>query len=197
MTITSSGTASTMGAKFKMPVMPQSTSAFVTSWATAAGTVTMAILTPCCLDKLRQRLHRVNRLFDFLVALAVRLGVERGDDFKSFLFKAAIREQREAEVADAHQDDRLQPRRAEFLGDLFEKLRDIVAQAARAERAEIRQVFAQLRGLDAGGLGERLAGNGADAVLTQPREAAQIDRKAINRLARDFRAVDFFQRREK
>jgi len=39
--------------------------------------------------------------------------------------------------------------------------------------------------LATGGPGEHLAGNGADAVLAQPREAAQIKRKAINRLARN------------
>src|SRR5450432_361980 len=95
-------------------------------------------------------------------------------------------------MPDADQDDRLQMRRAKLLGNFFEKLRDLVAQAARAERAEIREVFAELGGLDAGGLRERLAGNRADAVLMQPREAAQINREAINRLARDDGTFGFF-----
>ena len=138
-----------------------------------------------------------NRLLDFLVALASRLGIKGGDDFKSFLFESAIRQQRQAEVADADQDDRLQPRGAEFVGNLCGKFRHVVAEAARAEGAEIGEVLAQLRGLDAGGLGQRLAGNGADAVLAQPRQAAQINRKTINRLARDDRAAVFFQGAQK
>ncbi len=97
-------------------------------------------------------------------------------------------------MPDTDEDDRLQPRRAEFLGNFLEKFRDIVAQPARAERSEVGEVFAKLRGLHARRLRERLARNGADAVLVQPRETAQINRKAINRLARDFRASVLFQR---
>ncbi len=138
----------------------------------------------------------INRLFDFLVAFAARLGVERGDNFKSLLFKPAIRQQRQPEMAGAHQNDRLQARRAEFLGNFFGQFRHVVAQAARAERAETGEVLAELRGFDAGGLGERLAGNGAEAVLAQPREAAQINGKTINRLARNGRPAGFLQARK-
>ncbi len=42
-------------------------------------------------------------------------------------------------------------------------------------------------------IGERLAGDGADGVVLEPREAAQVDGETINRLARDFGAVGFFQ----
>jgi hypothetical protein len=100
-------------------------------------------------------------------------------------------------MPDADQNHRLQTRRAQFLGNFFEKLRDIVTQAARAERAEIGEVFAELGGLDARRFRERLAGNRADAVLMQPREAAQIDREAINRLARDDGTLGFFHTRGK
>ena len=134
-----------------------------------------------------------NRLLDFLVAFAPGLGIKRGDDFKSFLFKSAIRQQRQAEVADADQDDRLQPRGAELIGNPGGKFRHVVTEAARAERAEIGEVLAELRGLDAGGLGQRLAGNRADAVFAQPRQAAQVKRETINRLAGDDRAAVFFQ----
>ena len=78
---------------------------------------------------------------------------------------------------------------------LFDKRRHVITEAARAERAEVGEVLAELRGLDAGGPGERLAGNGADAVLAQPREAAQINRKTINRLARDDWPAVFLQGR--
>ena len=89
-------------------------------------------------------------------------------------------------MPDADKNHRLQSRRAEFVGNFFGQFRDIVAEAARAKRAEIREVFAQLRGFDARGFGERFAGNRLDAVIAQTREAAQINRKTINRLARNF-----------
>src|ERR1017187_6050575 len=143
----------------------------------------------------KKLLPTVNRLLGFLVAFPARVGVERGDDFKPLLFKTAIRQQRESEVADADQNHRLQARCAEFIGDLFGKRRHVIAEAARAERAETGEVFAELGGLDAGGQGEHLAGNGADAVVPQPHEAAQVKRQAINRLARNGWAPVLFQRR--
>ena len=90
-----------------------------TSWAAAAGTVRMAILSAVLTDKIRKFVHAQNRLADFFVALTARVGVKAGDDFKSFLSKTAIRKQREAEMPDADQNDRLQARRAEFIGDFF------------------------------------------------------------------------------
>src|SRR5471032_1098909 len=98
-------------------------------------------------------------------------------------------------MPDAYENDRLQPRRAQLLGNFLRQFNHIVAQAARAERAEISEVFAELRGLDAGGLGERLATHRADAVLLEPREAAQINRETINRFARDDGLPGFFQAR--
>ena len=82
----------------------------------------IAILTFCFLTNSRQFVHAVNRLFGFLVAFAARLGVERGDDLKSLLLKSAIRQQRQSEMAGAHENHRLQPRRAEFLGNLSGKV---------------------------------------------------------------------------
>ncbi len=117
-------------------------------------------------------------------------------NLKAFFFKSAIRQQREPEVADADEHDRLQLRGAEFAGNFLREFRDIVAKAARAERAEIGEVFAELGGFDAGGLGERFAGNRADAILAQPGEAAQINRKTINRLLRNNRASVPFHTRK-
>ena len=123
-------------------------------------------------DERGQFVHAVNRLFGFLVAFAARLGVEGGDDLKSLLFKPTIRQQRQSKMADANENHRLQPRSAEFVGDLCGKFHHIVTQAARAERAETGEVLAELRGFHAGDLRERLAGNRADAVFAQPRKAA-------------------------
>ncbi len=129
----------------------------------------------------------------FLSRLRLGVNVERGDDFKAFLFKTAIGEQREAEIADADEHDRLQAFGAELVGDHLRQLLDIVAEAARAELAEIGEVLAKLGGLDARDLGQRLAGDGADGVVLQPRQAAQINGQTIDRFARNFRAVGFFQ----
>ena len=96
-------------------------------------------------------------------------------------------------MPDADKNHRLQSRRAEFLGNFLRKLRHVVTKPARAERAEVSKVFAKLRGFDAGGFRERLARDRADAVLTEAREAAQINRKTINRLARNFRATILLQ----
>ena len=100
-------------------------------------------------------------------------------------------------MPDADKNDRLQPRRAEFLGDLFEKVGDIVAESARAERAEIGEVFAKLGGFYARSFGQRLTGNRADAILVQSREAAQINRETINRFPRNDGLAIFSQVRKK
>ena len=126
-------------------------------------------------DEFRQFLHAQEGLFDFLVPLALRRGVESGDDFEALFFEAPIGEEGEAEVADADEDDGLEPGGSELVGDFPGELADIVAQAAGAEGAEVGEVLPELGGLDAGGLGERLAGDGADEVLAQPGEAAHID----------------------
>ena len=76
------------------------------------------------------------------------------------------------------------------------QFRDIIAQSAGAEGAEISQIFAELRRLDAGGFGQRLAGDGAEVVFAKPRKAAQINREAINRLARDDGAAGSIHRRK-
>src|SRR5205807_8758713 len=44
----------------------------------------------------------------FFFASSVRVAVERPNDFKAFLFKAAIGEQGESEVAGSNENDRLQ-----------------------------------------------------------------------------------------
>lgn len=115
----------------------------------------------------------VDDLFDFIhredgdlrfVAAAGGIVVEGGDDFEAFLLEAAIREERRAEIADADQDDGLKTRRAEQVGDHFAELLDVVAKTARAELAEVGQVFAKLGRLHAGGFGKGFAGDGSNVI---------------------------------
>jgi hypothetical protein len=63
---------------------------------------------------------------------------------------------------------------------------NVVSKAACAELAEIRQVLAQLRGLNTGGLGERVTRNGANAIALEALQATKIDRKPVDSFARDL-----------
>src|SRR6266498_4965966 len=55
-----------------------------------------------------QLFDRINRLLDLLVASAIHVDVEGGDDLESFLLEPAVGQESQAEVADSDQDHRLQ-----------------------------------------------------------------------------------------
>ena len=110
------------------------------------------------------------------IPFASAIQIKGGNDFKSFLFEPAIRQQRETEIADANEDDRLQTGCAQFVGNHLGQFRDVISEPARAEMAEIGEVLAQLRRLHAGNLRERLARHGLNIVILQTRKAAQINR---------------------
>jgi hypothetical protein len=59
------------------------------------------------------------------------------------------------------------------------QIADVVADAADAELAEIREVLANLGGVQVELLGQRLRRDGADAGVFERVEAAQIDGKAV------------------
>src|SRR5207244_12341859 len=123
----------------------------------------------------RQILHAENRLGNLFVTRSRRINVKGRDDLKSFLLEAAVGEQGQTEVADTDENDRLQARSAEFVGDHLRQFAHVVAQSPRAERAEIREVLAQLGGLDPGDFRERFAGNGLEVFLLDPRQTAEIE----------------------
>ena len=127
-------------------------------------------------DEFGHDIHAENGLGDLFVAGAAGVGVEGGDDLKAFLFKAAIGEQGQTEVADADENDGLQSGGAEFFGDAAGEFGDVIAEAAGAEGAKAGQIFAELGGFYAGRLGQRLAGDGIEAVLFETGQAAQINR---------------------
>jgi hypothetical protein len=136
-------------------------------------------------------------MLDLFIALAIRLRIERCENFKAFFLEASIRKQRETEIAKADEDHGLKTGRAEFIRDTLGKFGDIVTQTARAERAKVSEVFAELRGFDSGNFRERIAGNGLDTLLFQWSEAAQVSGETINRLARDLRFADLLQARQR
>ena len=127
----------------------------------------------------------------FRVTAALRLNIKRGDDFKPLLLKTAIGKQRKAEIPDADEDHRLKAVGAQQIGDHLGQLFDFIAQAAGAELAEIGEILAKLRRLDAGGGGERVAGDGADRVRLEPVQAAQVNGQTINRLAGNLGTARF------
>ena len=114
-------------------------------------------LHPVFAHEIGQLVHAQHRLSGFPVAFTGRVDIESGDDFEAFLLETAIGKQRQAEMAGADEHNWLQPGCAQQIGDHRGQLFDVVSQASRAELAEVSQVFAQLRGLDAGRLGEGLA----------------------------------------
>jgi hypothetical protein len=90
-----------------------------------------------------------------------------------------------AEIADANKDDGLEAGGAEGFREARAEGVNIVAEAARAELAEVGQVLAELRGLDAGCLCEGSGGDRGDAVGLEALEAAVVEGKTVNRFPGD------------
>ena len=91
------------------------------------------------------------------------------------LGEAPVVRQRVPEVADADDDDRPVLGEPQLAADLVDQVRDVVAHAAGAVGAEVREVLADLRRVHAGGLGQRLGGDRGGALLREVDEAAQVD----------------------
>ena len=85
------------------------------------------------------------------------------DDLEAFLTEPGIVGEREAEVAGAHDRHAQLAVEAEDLAEMPLQIADVVADAADAELAEVRQVLADLRGVQVELLGERLRRDGAHA----------------------------------
>ena len=75
---------------------------------------------------------------------------------------------------------------AEDLPQVAPQLLDVVADAAHAELAEIREVLADLRGVEVELLGERLRRDGLDAGRVERVEATQVDRQPVGRQLGDL-----------
>ena len=64
--------------------------------------------------------------------------------------------------------------------------RHVVADPAHAELPEVREVLPDLGGVEMELLGELARGHGLDSGLLQGVQAAQVDRQAVGRQARDM-----------
>ena len=89
--------------------------------------------------------------------------VEEGQDLEAFLAEPGVVGQRQPEIAGADDRDAQLAIEAENLAQVTLEIADVVADAADAELAEVRQVLANLRGVQVELLGERLRGNRLDA----------------------------------
>ena len=83
-------------------------------------------------------------------------GVEHADQVETLLGEAPIAGQRRAQRAGADDDHVPRALQAQTALDLVDQPVDLVAHAARAELAEVREVLADLRGVKVDQLGELL-----------------------------------------
>ena len=94
--------------------------------------------------------------------------------------KPGIVGQRETEVAGAHDGDAQVAIEAENLPQMPAQILDVVADAADAELAEIREVLADLRGVEVELLGERLRGDRLHAAASSSfRHRRYTDRRFV------------------
>ena len=105
--------------------------------------------------------------------------VEERDDLEPFLTEARVVGERETEIAGADDRHAELAIEAENLAQVALQIADVVADAADAELAEVRQVLANLRGVQVELLGERLRRDGRHAGVVERVQAAQVDRQAI------------------
>jgi len=96
------------------------------------------------LDDFRQFFQRINRLFDRFFPFSFWIEIKRGNDFKPFLFKSPVRKQRQTEVSDPDQNDRLQAVGSQEIGDHLPQLPDIVTEATGPELTKISKILAEL-----------------------------------------------------
>ena len=106
--------------------------------------------------------------------------VDDAGDGKAALAETAVAGEGLAEVAGADDDDRPVVGEAELAADLVDEIRDLVADAARAVAAEVAQVLANLRGVDAAQFGEPLGRDAVDAFVALLGEDSQVDGKPGN-----------------
>ena len=112
-------------------------------------------------------------------------GIEQRGDLEPFIAEARVVRERQPEVAGAHDGDGDAAVEAEDLPQVPPQLLHVVAHAAHAELAEVRQVLPDLGGVEVELLGEPLRRHRAHARRVERVQAAQIDREAVGRQLRD------------
>ena len=86
-----------------------------------------------------------------------------------------------AQVADADDHDGPVVGQAELAGDLVEEELDVVPHASGPVGAQVREVLAHLRGVDAGQGGEALGRDGADVLVGGLEQGPVVEGQADDR----------------
>jgi hypothetical protein len=105
--------------------------------------------------------------------------VEERRDLESFLAEPGVVSQGEPEITRPHDRDAQLLIQSENLAEMALEIANVVADAADAELAEVREVFTNLCGVEMELLGQRLGRDGSDAGAVEHVEAAQINRESI------------------
>ncbi len=105
-------------------------------------------------------------------------GVEHGDQLEALLGEAAVAGQGGAQRAGAHDDHVPRALEAETALDLVDQAVDLVAHAARAELAEVREVLADLGRVQVDHAGELLGRDALDAARLELAQLAQVHGQA-------------------
>ena len=116
-------------------------------------------------------------------------GVEQRHDIEAVLAEAGIVGQRQPEVAGADDDDLDAAVQPEDLAQVALQILDVVADAANAELAEMREVLANLRRIELELRGQLLRRHRVDAAGIQRFEAPQIHRQPGRRELRHLVAA--------
>src|SRR5439155_23621177 len=126
--------------------------------------------------------HAAARL---LADLGAQVVEERGD-LKTLPAKPRVVGERKPQVACADDGDAKSAVETENLSEVALEIAHVVADAAHAELAEVREVLADLGRVEGELLGQRLRGNGPDLGLLELIQAAKIDRQAVGGQLRDL-----------
>ena len=181
-TSTPSGTASTVGAKLRMLVTPQSTSWSQTAWAACAGVA----MTPIAMSELADHLGQLVDVPDHAARRSSRRSASGSASSSAAMRKPRVVKPPYPASAwprfpTPTRRDREPAGQPEGVLDPLDQHGHVVADAAGPVRAEVGQVLAQVRRVDPGGGGQLLGRHGDHALLGQPGQHPQVDRQPGDR----------------
>ena len=113
-------------------------------------------------------------------------GIEERRDLESFLTESGVVGKCETKITGAHDCDTQVSIEAENLPEMPAQILDVVADTANAELTEVRQVLANLCGVELIAFGQRLRRDRLHSGRIQFVEAPEVHRQAICREFRDL-----------
>ena len=109
-----------------------------------------------------------------------RIAVEERRHHEAARPQAVVLRDGRAQIARADDRDPLHVVRAEDVLDAIAEQLDVVADAPLAELPEVREVSANLRGVDLGHLGEPRRGDRLSALFAQVEQCVEVGRQALD-----------------